>query len=604
MQTKDDGVVLETSESSESGSRKKSDETCQHHTQQFSGGNTSQTVVGFECECFDDKRKDGDNNHSSKITDALPSENIDLNAQVPDDVQMVSTSQSSSPFSVVSKAKQENFTSKLSDMFQKVEDLESGDLRSCNMSNSSVCDGSQLSPTSVTSVTTDLGLGLCSYDTINESKKTTSTHISSNIDLANRNTSEHPALSSSCLSSDCGGQVDLTNPKILFEALAKKVGWQEEALHVIIRTLACCQTKRGRHHRANERGDVWMNFVGPDRQGKKKIAVYLAEFLFGSRESFIFVDLNSQEMKEYEVKLRGKTTIDHLVGELYKKTLSVVFLENADKADVLSQNRLFQAIKTGKFIDSHGRLVSVKNSVFVTSFPIHHNSSTPRREPSKYSEERILRTKGGDIKLKVEHLVGDMDSQSLAVINNSSVEGISNNKRKLVTGNEFRDEHKISDTAKRVHTALNWLLDLNLPAEQNEMLHVDDVNSEHVSYGKQNPWFQDLYDQVDETVVFKPYNFDALADRLVKVIRGNFHKILGSECVLQMDPEVMEQLLAAAYVSETDTEVEDWVEQVLNVGFAEVQRRYKPRDGLVVKLGTCQEDQASGVYLPQKVLID
>ena len=38
-------------------------------------------------------------------------------------------------------------------------------------STSFVCDGSQMSPTSVISVTTDLGLGMCSSPTSNQSKK-------------------------------------------------------------------------------------------------------------------------------------------------------------------------------------------------------------------------------------------------------------------------------------------------------------------------------------------------------------------------------------------------------------------------------------------------
>ncbi|KAF7816487.1 protein SMAX1-LIKE 8-like [Senna tora] len=594
VKTKDDGVVVDTSEP---GPHKKLDKTSHLHTQQLPDANTCQTVVGFEC--FNNKKED----------DASPTENIDLNSQVPGVDLMISSSESTSPFSDAYKSKQEKFTSGLSEMFSKPEDMESAEL--CNMSNSSVCDGNQMSSASVTSVTTDLGLGLGSSRTTNTSKKATGEQKISNSDRVNGNNFQHPALSSSCLSFDYGGQVDLRNFKVLFEALSKKVGWQEEALHVIIRTLSCCRRKRGKHHRENQRGDIWMNFVGPDRHGKKKIAVSLAEFLCGSRDSFVFVDLNSEEMKGYDVKLRGKTTLDFIVGELCKKPLCVVFLENVDKADMLAQNSLSQAIKTGKITDSHGREVGVNNSIFVTSFCIHQNSSTPTRERSNYTEERILRTKGGGIKIKVEHVIGDIRSQSVTVVKNS-IQGIPNlvfiNKRKLIgDNNESQDQHKISDTAKRAHMASNWVLDLNLTAEQNELQHMDNGNHEHVSNESQNQnhnlWFQHFYDQVDETVVFKPYNFDAVADRVLKVIRRKFHKIVGSECALQIESEVMEQLLAAAYVSERDTEVEDWVEQVLSGGFAEVQRRYKLSAPFVVKLGTCQ-DQASGLYLPPKILVD
>lgn len=613
MQTKDVGVLLDSSESPPR--HKNLGKICQHLHQRFPDANTCTTVVGFPC--TDNKKEDADNN-SSKITDKSPSEYINFNSQVPVGVQMMSTSQSSSPFPVIFKAKQEKYTSKLSEMSQKVEDLESGDLRSCNMSNSisSVCDGSQMSPTSVTSVTTDLGLGICSSPTSNKSKKPTAQYtmeppkeipsgFSSDFNLTDGNILKHQSQSSSCLSFDCCGQVDARNPKNLFEALSKEVGWQEEALRVIIKTIVSGSTKGVKHHGAIQQGNIWMNFVGPDRYGKKKIAVSLAEFLCGSRESFIFVDLSSKEMKGCNVKFRGKTTIDFITREYCKKPLSVVFLENVDKADMVTQSSLSQAIKTGKITDSHGREVSLNNAIFVTSFSGYQNSLMPSRESSNYSEERILRAKGGAIKIKVEHVIGDMRSQSISVAN-SSIDAIPNlifiNKRKLIGDNELHDRHLISDTAKRAHTSSKWLLDLNLPAEENEQQQTDDGNSERAST-ENHLWLQDLYDQVDETVVFKPYDFDALADRVLKVIRSNFNKILGSECALQIQSEVMDQLLAAAYVSDRDTEVENWVEQVLCGGFIEVQRRYNLTASSIVKLGTCPE-QASSVYLPQSIILE
>lgn len=555
MQTKD-GVLMEASES---WLYKKLDKTCQllHNTKQFPEAIPcpSPTVVSFQCS--DNKKEDLDS-HSSKITDSLPSEYINLNSP-----------QSSCPFPVVSKAKQEKkHTSKASEVLQKVEDLESDNLRSSNVSSSSVCDGCQLSPTSVTSVTTDLGIGICSSTTV-----------------INRDIFKHPAQSSSCLSSEHCGQYDLRNPKVLFEALARRVSWQDEALHSIVKTIIYCESK---HQGANQRGGMWMNFVGPDRVCKKKIAVSLAEILYGSQESFIFVDLNSEEIKGYDVRFRGKTVIDFLVAELSRKPLSVVFLENVDKADMLAQNSLSQAMNTGKIIDLHGREVSVNNAIFVTSFS---SNCTPLREFSSYSEERILRTKGVPIRIKIEHVKSSTQSNPMA-------------KRKLSGENGFHGEQELAEMAKRAHKASNCLLDLNLPAEENELQHTDVKNSEDVSAQKQNPWLQALYKQVDETIIFKPYNFDALADRVLNVIRSSFHKILGSECSLQIESEVMEQLVAAAYLSEGDMEVENWVEKVLSEGFTEIQRRDNLSACSIVKLATCQ-DQASGVYLlPPRIIVD
>ncbi|XP_019415403.1 PREDICTED: protein SMAX1-LIKE 6-like isoform X2 [Lupinus angustifolius] len=573
LKTNGDDRLLDSTESRPPD--KNLDKTCQHLHQTSPDTNTCKTVVGFHC--IDNKKADADN-HSSKITDTPPAECINFNSEVPVDVQMT-TSQSSSPFPVIFKAKQDNYTSKLSEMSQKVEDLESGDLRSCNMSNSSVCDGSQMFPASVTSVTTDLGLGICSSPTSNKSKKPTAqqtteppkeipSRFSSNFNLDDGNFLKHQSQSSSCLSFDYCVQLDAKNTNILFEALSKEVNWQDEALRVIVKTILSSPTKGVKQHGANRRGDIWMNFVGPDRHGKRKVAVALAEFLYGSRESFIFVDLSSEEMKGCNVKFRGKTTVDFIVGEYCKKPLSVVFLENVDKADMVVQRSLSQAIKTGKIADSHGRVVSLNNATFVTSFLGYHNSLMPTTEPSKYSEERILSVNGGSIKIKVEHVIGDIRSQS-GIAANSSTDAIPNiifvNKRKLIGENEFHDRHLISDAAKRAHTTSNWLLDLNLPAEENELQQLDDGNSENASTENRNRWLQDLYNQIES--------------------------------------EVVDQLLAAAYVSDRDAEIENWVDQVLCGGFVEVQRRHNLTTCSIVKLATCPE-QASSVYLPPRIILE
>ncbi|XP_027335968.1 protein SMAX1-LIKE 8-like [Abrus precatorius] len=613
VKTKDNGVLLD---SGESGLPPKNlGKMCQHLHQRIPDANTCPTVLGFHC-VADNKKEDAEN-CSSKITDKSPSEYINLNSHVPIGMKMMSTSQSSSPFPAVFQAKQGKRSSKLADMFQKMEDHESGDLRSCNMSNSSVCDGSEMSPTSVTSVTTDLGLGICCSPTSNRSKKPTAQYsmeppkeipsrFSSNFNLVDGNIFKHPSESSSCLSFDYCGQVDARNPKILFEALSKDVSWQDEALRAIVKTIVCSPTKGVTHRGANQPGIIRMNFVGPDRLGKKKVAVSLAELLYGSRENFIFVNLSSEEMKRCNVKFRGKTTLDFIVGECCKKPLSVVFLENVDKADIVAQNSLSQAIKTGKITDSHGREVSVNNAMFVFSFLEYQNSSMLTGEPSNYSEERILRATGGGIKIKVEQVNGDTRSQSISVAN-SSIDSIPNQifltKRKLIGDNEFHDPHLLSDTAKRAHTTSNWLLDLNLPAEENELKQPNDGNSGHVATENQNLWLQVLCDLVHDTAVFKPYDFDALAGRILKLIKSNFNKILGLECALQIQTEVMDQLLAAQYVSERDKEVENWVEQVLCEGFTEIQRRYNVSASSIVKLTTCPE-QTPCVHLPPRIILD
>ncbi|KAK6927117.1 C2 domain [Dillenia turbinata] len=135
------------------------------------------------------------------------------------------------------------------------------------------------------------------------------------------------------------------------------------------------------------RRDVWLDFLGPDMVGKRRIAAALAEILFGSRENLIFIDLRTQggisntlslvgrqDLNGFEARFRGKTVVDYIATELCKKPHSVVFLENVDRADLLTQNSFSQAIRTGKFPDSHKRQISISDTIFVTTSSSTENS--------------------------------------------------------------------------------------------------------------------------------------------------------------------------------------------------------------------------------------
>lgn len=624
MKIKDDGVLLS---SKVTGLQKKWDNTCQnlHQSHPLPLANLFPTLVGFE------SAEDKKHNHSNN-TNMCSNEN----SCMPVDVQEITTSE----FSVPPKAKSESFSSEVWEKASKDEDLESGSVKSsCSLSNSSVVEGSRTSPTSSTSVTTDLGLGLCSspgsiklntHLNLNHGlQPDTSGFSSSNVDLLNGNTSIYTAQSSFCSSPDKHGQFDSSDFKMLFRALFERVGRQTEAISVISQRIAHCRSRSEHRSGARHRRDIWFNFVGPDRYGKKKIAGVLAEVLYGSQEQLICVDLNSldgmvpsdtmfgcQVMNDYDAKYRGKTVVDYVAGELCKKPLSVVFLANVDKADVVAQNSLSQAILTGKFSDSHGRQVSTNNAIFVTTSEFSKGCSllTSTKDPSIYSEERISQAKGLPVQITVECAFGDSTvSQNWRTSSNTTKEGMSNphcmNKRKVLGAGEPLEQHEVLEITKRANKTSTGYLDLNLPAEEIAVQHVDDETSENDCLSESSkPWLQEFIDQVDETVVFKPFDFDALAEKISMEIKNSFHKFVGSECMLEIDTQVMEQLLATVYLSDKYWVVENWVEQMLSRGFAEVEKRYSLNAHTTVKLkaseGICLEEESAPTnYLPPRIIL-
>ncbi|KAK6270590.1 hypothetical protein POUND7_007688 [Theobroma cacao] len=641
VKTKDDGLLLNTKVA---GLQKKWDNICQrlHHTHPVPESNTYQanppfpSVLGFHI--IQDKKENA-HGHGGNIANTLPNENncINVNSSLPVNFQKMSTSQSDIPFSVVSMTKNGSFLSKLREKPSKEGYFEAIEpISPCSLSNSSVGDVSQASPTSVTSVTTDLGLGICSVSSCNKLKKPTNQNhtglaqeflgcLPANVDVINGSVSSHQAQSSSSSSPECGGQLDPSNFKKLFTAVTERVDWQDEAVSVICQTVANSRARNERCHGASRRGDIWLNFSGPDRCGKMKIAVALADIIYGSRENFICIDLSSQDgvlhtqllfncqEVNYDLRFRGKTVVDYVAEELSKKPLSVVYLENVDKADIQVQSSLSQAIRTGKFLDSHGREVSTNNAIFVTTSTLAKENQVVchKTETSNYSEDKVLRAKGWPLQILIKHDDNTIGQDLMAPVTaRKSVSKLGFlNKRKLIGSHETLEQHEIMEMAKRPNRTSSWNLDLNIPAEESEVQEADDGTVDNDSVAENpTPWLQDFFGQPVKNVVFKPFDFDALAERLLNDINQSFCKFIGSDCLLDIDSKVMEQLLAASYLSDETMVVTDWVGQVLSRGFAQVEERYNLNTHSVVKLvayeGLPSEDKTLGVRLPPKIILN
>ncbi|XP_052202260.1 protein SMAX1-LIKE 6 isoform X2 [Diospyros lotus] len=474
------------------------------------------------------------------------------------------------------------------------------------------------SPSSVTSVTTDLGLGtiyavsgpetgLSKFEDHKSRLHYFSGSVTAGFDAVSENASNHIASPSSCSGPELGGHVDLKDFKSLCRVLIEKVGRQGEAISTVSQAISRCKTGHGRLRGTNQKGDIWVSFLGQDKLGKKRVAEALAEVISGSRESLFSVDLSFEDgmstsysifdrhdLNKYGVKLRGKTVVDYIAEELSRKPCSVMFLENVDKADLLAQNSLSQAIKTGRFPNSHGKEISTNNVIFVTTADTKwvNKGDTSEEDHVKFSEERILGAKAWQMQVLVGCVAGDASTTSCNRVNVVSImrgKGnakavVSVSKRKLIDMNESMELEKSLDLPKRASKAAKCFLDLNLPVESEDN-DCADYEGDYSSSENSEVWLEDFLGKMDERVVFEPFNFDSVAEEVLKEIGGCFQKIVGCcEASLEIDEEVMVQLLAAAWQSDTKRAVEDWVEGVLSRSFAEAKRRYSITARSVVKL--------------------
>lgn len=492
------------------------------------------------------------------------------------------------------------------------------------------------SPSSfVPPVTTDLKLGTIYASTSQESNSTKSPNhqehlqrfsgsVSAEFDANSENTSYQFAQSSSCSGLTSGEQFDLGDYKSIRKVLAEKVGWQDEAVNSVSQAVSQLRHRYRSSHGVNCKGDMWLTFLGPDRVGKRRIASALAEVLFGSQEYFISVDLSSQdkvshsdsifeceELNGYDVKFRGKTVSDFIAEELRKKPHSVVFLENVDKADFCVQHSLDLAIRTGKFPDSHGREISINNMVLITTSAITKGNMhiLPEKEHMKFPEERVLGAKNWQMQILVASVTDDASRSNDTGIRVTTIKeafsSTSANKRKLINTSESSELEK-TDTQEREPKVSRSCLDLNFPVEETDEADIDLGLSKSESLSENSEvWLEEFFSEVYKKIHFKSFDFDGLANKIVKEISSQFQRTVGSEVLLEINEEVMVQILAAVWFSDKKGALEDWVANVLGRSFAEAEQKFNLNPQSVVKLvareGSVVKEQAPGICLPAKI---
>ncbi|CAN4128350.1 unnamed protein product [Withania somnifera] len=463
------------------------------------------------------------------------------------------------------------------------------------------------------SVSTDLGLGTIYISTVKELQRPS---FQANQDPLHYFSGSVSSSSSSSSFSvpQLDKVLDAKDFKNLYKALSEHVYWQEEAIYAISYTVSRCRSGNGRSH-GSSKGNIWLSFLGPDKMGKQKIAKALAENIFGSSDSLLSVDLSCsdeincsssllihQNIRNGHVNLRGKTVVDYIGEELSKKRYSIVLLENIEKADLPVQNSLSLSIKTDKFLNLHGKEISINNMIFVITSKSAKVTKDffSSRKSLEFSEERILAAKN----LQMQIAIGSGNRNRIDVKNTNlwitsgdrTSESFPAYKRKQTDYSDSNND-KLFQIPKRVCTIPKSSLDLNVPVEEmEEENQCDECDSDSGSEGSK-AWLEEILEQMDDNVFFKPFDFGALAEKILKKINIKLREIVGVDIKLEIDSEVMVHILAAAWLSERK-----------EAEFLEVRSRFKHIADRVIRLVHCQgivvEDQAPGIYFPAKITID
>jgi ATP-dependent Clp protease ATP-binding subunit ClpC len=152
------------------------------------------------------------------------------------------------------------------------------------------------------------------------------------------------------------------------EALHERIVGQDEAILAISKAV-----RRSRAGLKDPRRPIGsFMFLGPTGVGKTELTKTLAEFLFGSEDALVQLDM-SEFMERHSVARLvgappgyvGYEDAGQLTEAIRRRPYSIVVFDEIEKAHPEAFNMLLQMMEEGQLTDARGRTVSFRNSIIV-----------------------------------------------------------------------------------------------------------------------------------------------------------------------------------------------------------------------------------------------
>lgn len=147
-------------------------------------------------------------------------------------------------------------------------------------------------------------------------------------------------------------------------------------------------------------------FLGPTGVGKTQLAKRLAEYMFGSQDDIIRIDMSEFGEKFSVSRLIGAPPgyVGYQEGgqlseQVRRKPYSVVLLDEIEKANPEIYNLLLQVLDEGRLTDSSGRLIDFRNTIIILT------SNVGSREIKDFGEGIGFSTAGKDSSQKHKALI-------------------------------------------------------------------------------------------------------------------------------------------------------------------------------------------------------
>jgi ATP-dependent Clp protease ATP-binding subunit ClpC len=165
-------------------------------------------------------------------------------------------------------------------------------------------------------------------------------------------------------------------------ALHKRIIGQHEAIEAISKAV-----RRARAGLKDPRRPIGsFMFLGPTGVGKSELTKSLAEFLFGSEEALIQLDM-SEFMERHSVARLvgappgyvGYEDAGQLTEAIRRRPYSIVVFDEIEKAHPEAFNMLLQVMEEGQLTDARGRTVNFRNAIIIMTSNV--GADTIKRGP-------------------------------------------------------------------------------------------------------------------------------------------------------------------------------------------------------------------------------